>query len=75
LIACHIEGLYNEGARESYDKFIDPKKRFGDGGAMPGVKDDWKGFTCSREVCDELNGNGALIQNINGISDLNQFFL
>ena len=42
---------------------------------MQGVKDDWKGFTCSQEVRDELDSSGAVIRNINGISDLNQFFL
>jgi hypothetical protein len=42
---------------------------------MQTAKNDWKGVTCSQEVCDELNKNSDLIRNINSIDDLNQFFL
>lgn len=67
--------LQDKGAQEKFDELVKPDERFGDGGKLQTMKDDWKGITCSQEVCDELNANGALIQNIDCISDLGQFFL
>lgn len=75
LLIVKLNFSQDPGALEKYKTFVNPDNRLGDDTIGQKMKDDWKGFTCSKEVCDELNRNGDIIQNINAFDDLNQFFL